>query len=280
MSTEKPADPAQQYLRTLAKAARALPRERRDELIQDVRSHIEVALAEAGNESRTGTSRSTGTGSGTGTGTGTNAGSAENAYPASTPDPESVRAVLAGLGDPHEIVMAALTADQGETAPIPPGMSGLELAAVPLLLFGAVLAGFGWLVGLLLLWASPRWTLRDKLLGTFILPGGMVGPIVVALAASNSTSALAKTALVLALIAPLVTAWWLVKQAKTALIGSASPRWGVALGAVAIAVVSVPVLGVVLFAGSSAQEASQTPAVAPSVLTSVSAVRSPGPSTS
>ena len=40
---------------------------------------------------------------------------------------------------------------------------------------GAVLAGVGWVVGALLLWTSPSWRTRDKLIGTFLVPGGLVG---------------------------------------------------------------------------------------------------------
>jgi hypothetical protein len=40
-----------------------------------------------------------------------------------------------------------------------------------LLLFGGFLALIGWLVGLVLLWSSPRWTVVDKLVETLVLPG-------------------------------------------------------------------------------------------------------------
>lgn len=42
-----------------------------------------------------------------------------------------------------------------------------------LLLFGAFAGGVGWLVVVVLLWASPRWSDRDKLLGMLVLPGGL-----------------------------------------------------------------------------------------------------------
>jgi hypothetical protein len=35
----------------------------------------------------------------------------------------------------------------------------------------------GWLVGLVLLWASPRWRRREKLLGTLVWPGGLLAPL-------------------------------------------------------------------------------------------------------
>lgn len=59
------------------------------------------------------------------------------------------------------------------------GLSAMEIAAVVLLLVGGFLAGIGWIVGVVLLWISPRWRLRDKLLGTLIWPGGLVGALIV-----------------------------------------------------------------------------------------------------
>jgi hypothetical protein len=49
----------------------------------------------------------------------------------------------------------------------------LDLITVVLLLLGLLVLGVGWLIGLALLWASPTWRLRDKLLGTLVVPGGL-----------------------------------------------------------------------------------------------------------
>jgi hypothetical protein len=48
-------------------------------------------------------------------------------------------------------------------------------AFVPWLIFlgGAVPLGIGWIVGVVLLWKSATWRLIDKIIGTFILPGGL-----------------------------------------------------------------------------------------------------------
>src|SRR5579863_2390849 len=53
--------------------------------------------------------------------------------------------------------------------------------AIPWLLFGGFLFGWGWLVGVFLLWRSRAWTLSEKLLGTFVIPGGLAASVVVAL---------------------------------------------------------------------------------------------------
>ena len=42
-----------------------------------------------------------------------------------------------------------------------------------LLTLGSLVSWVGWAVGVLLLWTSQRWTRRDKLLGSLVLPGGL-----------------------------------------------------------------------------------------------------------
>src|SRR5258706_2632573 len=48
-----------------------------------------------------------------------------------------------------------------------------EPIAIVLLLIGLGLFAVGWLIGVALLWSSPTWRVRDKLLGTLVLPGGL-----------------------------------------------------------------------------------------------------------
>jgi hypothetical protein len=89
-------------------------------------------------------------------------------------DLDRMREVLARLGDPEGLVLAA--------APVPDWPAGQELATVLILLVGGVLLpGIGWLVGVTMLWASPRWRLSDKLLGTLVWPGGLCGLAVLCL---------------------------------------------------------------------------------------------------
>jgi hypothetical protein len=53
-----------------------------------------------------------------------------------------------------------------------------EVAAIVLLPFGGVIVPLaGWLVGVFFLWASEAWTRRDKLIGTLIVPGGLLAPL-------------------------------------------------------------------------------------------------------
>jgi uncharacterized membrane protein len=141
------------YLRELRTAARLLPADRRDELVAEITAHIAEARQ-------------------------------------SDDSPMAVRNILDRLGDPAEIVRTAAdappagtdwTADADTTVGTPGRLGALEIAAVLFLLFGGIVIPFlGWLVGVVLLWLSPRWTSRDKLLGTLVWPGGLLAPVMVA----------------------------------------------------------------------------------------------------
>lgn len=161
------------YLGRLSAAASALPADSRPELIDEITAHI----AEA-----------------------------RRAGPASSGGSSSVRNILERLGDPADIVRAAAdhhaSYPAGDTTttselpglfagPVPGGQSsgsgyaaparlgGLEICAVIFLLIGGiVIPVIGWLVGVALLWVSPRWSRSDKLIGTLVWPGGLLAPVV------------------------------------------------------------------------------------------------------
>jgi uncharacterized membrane protein len=129
---------AADYLERLRDAARSLPRGRRDDLLADIESHL-----------------------------------AESA-PAGASEAE-VRTALDRLGDPDQIVAAERDDDNEPKR----RRGGLEWAAIILLLIGGIVIPFvGWIVGALLLWVSHAWTLRDKLIGTLVLPGGLLAAVV------------------------------------------------------------------------------------------------------
>jgi hypothetical protein len=126
------------YLTALESAAAGLSPDARRDLVTDIRDHLNQALG-------------------------------------SPPyDEISVRTVLDRLGDPEEIVAAA-----GARAPAPTGprLRVRDAAGLALLPFGALAFGVGWLVGVVLLWTSDRWTTREKLLGTLVWPGGVLAPV-------------------------------------------------------------------------------------------------------
>jgi hypothetical protein len=81
-------------------------------------------------------------------------------------DAASVRTLLDRVGDP-----AAIAAEAG--AP-PPGSRRWDAWAPWLIIFGFIASGLGWIAGVLILWASPTWSRRDKLIATFVPPAGLV----------------------------------------------------------------------------------------------------------
>lgn len=136
------------YLARLEAASAALPPERREELLEEISSHITTARA---------------------------AGAAA--------DEAAVRTLLERLGQPDVIAAAALDDSPStevrayEVSTRPPSTS-LELAAVLMLTVGSFFPVVGWLVGLVLLWVSSRWTAAEKLLGSLVVPLGPGGVIV------------------------------------------------------------------------------------------------------
>jgi hypothetical protein len=136
------------YLKRLNAELAVVPRARRRELVEEISEHI--AEARAGLEDER--------------------------------DAE-IRTLLDRLGDPAEIAAEARERF---------GMGGrrarpLEIATLILLpIGGVVLPVLGWLVGVTLLWISDAWTTRDKLIGTLILPGGLLVPLGFGLLATDS----------------------------------------------------------------------------------------------
>jgi hypothetical protein len=136
------------YLARLQAALRDLPAARREELLEQVSEHIATARAELGAQ----------------------ASEAE------------IRTLLDRLGDPAAI---AAEADHGSDQPVEPPRArpgGLEVAALVLLPIGGIIIPvLGWFVGVALLWTSQRWSVRDKLLGTLVVPGGLALPLALGL---------------------------------------------------------------------------------------------------
>lgn len=120
------------YIERLARAARSLPEERREELLADVRSHV----AESG----------------------------------ATTDVE-VRNVLERLGSVEEI-LAEIDEGRASVPRVEPRLTLREYAVLLLLPFGGFVYIVGWLVGVTLLWTSDRWRTGEKILGTLLLPFG------------------------------------------------------------------------------------------------------------
>jgi uncharacterized membrane protein len=94
-------------------------------------------------------------------------------------DEAGLRDMLARVGDPESIA-----AEEGVDQEQPTARLGD--AAVPwLLLLGGFIAGIGWVVGVVMLWLSETWSRGDKLLGTLVLPGGLLGLVILLTRASR-----------------------------------------------------------------------------------------------
>ena len=90
----------------------------------------------------------------------------------------AVMNILDRLGEPAEVVADARERLGIRLAqPYRPGV--LEIAAV-------ILVPFLWPVGVILLWISPAWNWRDKLIGTLVPPGGYIGLSYILLAGPTS----------------------------------------------------------------------------------------------
>jgi hypothetical protein len=81
-------------------------------------------------------------------------------------DVASVGTLLSRVGDP-----AAIAAEAGA---LPLGSRRWDGWAPWLIIFGPVASGLGWIAGVLILWTSPTWSRREKLIATFVPPAGMV----------------------------------------------------------------------------------------------------------
>lgn len=116
-----------------------------------------------------------------------------------------VRTVLDELGSPEEIAAAA-RAESGSR----PDRSGdgmfYDIAAVLVLLLGGfVVPVVGWLAGVVMLCAGPRWSTSQKVLGTLAWPvAACVGGTVLFVSPNQSVTVLGLSALVVVIGLPAV----------------------------------------------------------------------------
>jgi HAAS len=131
----------ERYLKHLEVELDDLPSDRRREIVDEIAGHIAEARAGLEHESEA-----------------------------------DVRNILEGLGDPADIAEEARERFEIQLPPTPvsdrPGW--IEVGALVLLLVGAiVLPLVGWVIGVVLLWISNAWNVRDKWIGTLFWPGGL-----------------------------------------------------------------------------------------------------------
>lgn len=127
------------YIGRLDRKLRLHASYRRREILDEVKAHIDEEIAELGHD----------------------------------PTESDIEGILQRVGDPESI--ASQEAGNARAARVG---TILGITALVLLIAGGFLHfPIGWLVGVGLLWAIPRWTSRQKLLGTLLIPGGLMLPI-------------------------------------------------------------------------------------------------------
>ncbi|MDH6577223.1 hypothetical protein [Kitasatospora sp. MAP5-34] len=171
------------YLSSIEERTTALPDARRQELLADLREHIEVALAESG-----------------------------------TLDETSVRRVLDQLGTPGEITAAALAEEPGnhptpETSrhtSITLCLAALALPAALVPVAGPLLSLAATVAALVRLWKSPQWVRREKRQATLLLLSPVVTvpafAVICSVALGGLTAIALLTALLLAAFLPVAAA--------------------------------------------------------------------------
>jgi hypothetical protein len=144
------------YLDALGRALYGLPEPSRSEVYDEIRQHIADQLAQRGG------------------------------------DATAIPEILDRLGDPNDIAREAGAGYPAAGAPAagywgggypggaPQQSKAQEIFAVILIAIGGFIGGIGWIVGVVLLWSSRRFSTADKLIGTLLIPGGLaVGLVLV-----------------------------------------------------------------------------------------------------
>jgi HAAS len=122
----------QDYLARLRFALAAVPADRREEIVGEIASHIAEERARQTDESDV-----------------------------------DVHNLLERIGEPRELASAASPELPRRTGPAAPAS---KFGVVEIL--ALILTPIIWPVGVILLWLSPKWRVRDKLIGTLLPPGG------------------------------------------------------------------------------------------------------------
>ncbi len=128
------------YLERLNRELRDIPRARRNELTQEIADHIAETRA---------------------------SGVADNEA--------EIRNVLDRLGEPSEIAAE----ERARSGVVQRRAGPVEILALIGLLVGGFVFVIGWFVGLVLLWVSDAWSTREKLVGTLVVPGGLLPAVLI-----------------------------------------------------------------------------------------------------
>ncbi|MBW0116875.1 HAAS signaling domain-containing protein [Pseudonocardia abyssalis] len=94
-------------------------------------------------------------------------------------DETAARQALDELGRPEEIAAAARAETTPDARPDRSGSTAYDVITVLALLVGGfVVPLLGWVAGIAMLWSGPRWSTREKVLGTLAWPLAVVALVV------------------------------------------------------------------------------------------------------
>jgi uncharacterized membrane protein len=209
--TENRDELVETYLERLNRELRDLPEAGRREVVDEVRHHIAEARAEPGSESEA-----------------------------------EVRNILERLGDPAEIATEA----RGRFGVRRQGAEWREVSAIVLLLLGGFVWFVGWIVGLILLWASDRWTVRDKVIGTLVVPGGLSSVVFVLIFAMPGSIVWAAV-IVFFLMAPFFTTVYLALRLRRSRLDTPAAATAMATKRSLVTIVTVVIALMALFSVTS-----------------------------
>lgn len=141
------------YLKDLERALRDLPAARRAEIMEDTGARIADAAADGGEWMTE----------------------------------SELRSLLNQVGHPEAIAQEAR-----ERFGVRRKRGGaMEVIAIAgLLIGGLVFPAIGWVLGVILLWMSSVWSVRDKILGTLVVPGGLLAPLLFSVYAVGASACL------------------------------------------------------------------------------------------
>lgn len=128
------------YLKDLERALRDVPAGRRTEILDDIKEHIADAAADRGEWMTE----------------------------------SELRSLLDQVGHP-EMIAEDARERLGIRRRRGGAMEGIAIGS--LLIGGLIVPLLGWVLGVVLLWASGVWNTRDKILGTLLVPGGLMTPL-------------------------------------------------------------------------------------------------------
>lgn len=173
------------YLAALEARLAQLPTDQSEEVLFGVREHIAEALERGGQST---SEILAGLGSPDDIAAGLTGAGMDGPGPAAS-SPYASGPYSSGSHFPNAASVPGTIQYPNNTPPAAPGYQSSTVWVVAtciLLPFGGFLAGIGWLFGVAGLWLGTRWKTWEKIMGTVLFPGGLVGSLWMGLVAASA----------------------------------------------------------------------------------------------